>query len=136
MVCDTIYYLHKAIRDNKKVIVEGANATMLDIDFGRCASLPFAPSLLLLLLPPSPLLLLYTYILFSSSVGTYPFVTSSNCSIGGVCTGLGIPPRDVTSVYGVMKAYSTRVGSGTMPTELKNVRECMPASVVGVALFH
>jgi adenylosuccinate synthase len=83
MVRDTVVYLHKAIKEHKNIIVEGANATMLDIDFG-----------------------------------TYPFVTSSNCTVGGVCTGLGIPPRDVTEVYGVMKAYSTRVGSGVMPTEL------------------
>lgn len=57
----------------------------------------------------------------SLPIGTYPFVTSSNCTVGGVCTGLGIPPRDVTTVYGVMKAYSTRVGSGVMPTELLGV---------------
>jgi adenylosuccinate synthase len=87
MVRDTVVYLHKAIKEHKNIIVEGANATMLDIDFG-----------------------------------TYPFVTSSNCTVGGVCTGLGIPPRDVTEVYGVMKAYSTRVGSGVMPTELLGVR--------------
>ena len=50
-------------------------------------------------------------------------MTSSNCTVGGVCTGLGIPPRDLTEVYGVMKAYSTRVGSGVMPTELLGVRK-------------
>ena len=54
--------------------------------------------------------------------GTYPFVTSSNCSAGGVCTGLGIPPREVKTVYGVVKAYTTRVGAGEFPTELKNVQ--------------
>ena len=59
----------------------------------------------------------------SLSPGTYPFVTSSNCTVGGVCTGLGIPPRDVSTVYGVMKAYSTRVGSGVMPTELLGVSQ-------------
>ena len=53
--------------------------------------------------------------------GTYPFVTSSNCSVGGVCTGLGIPPNEVKTVYGVVKAYTTRVGAGEFPTELKNV---------------
>jgi len=50
--------------------------------------------------------------------GTYPYVTSSNCSIGGVCTGLGIPPKMVGEVYGVVKAYTTRVGDGPFPTEL------------------
>ncbi len=49
--------------------------------------------------------------------GTYPFVTSSSTSVGGVCTGLGIPPRRITHVYGVMKAYTTRVGLGPFPTE-------------------
>lgn len=56
-------------------------------------------------------------------------MTSSNCTVGGVCTGLGIPPRDVTAVYGVMKAYSTRVGSGVMPTELLGVSEILDLSV-------
>jgi adenylosuccinate synthase len=50
--------------------------------------------------------------------GTYPFVTSSNASIGGVCTGLGIPPRAIGGVLGVAKAYTTRVGEGPLPTEL------------------
>ena len=65
------------------MLVEGANALMLDIDFG-----------------------------------TYPYVTSSSTSIGGVCTGLGIPPTAIGSVIGVMKAYTTRVGAGPFPTEL------------------
>ena len=69
----------------KKVLVEGANAAMLDIDFG-----------------------------------TYPYVTSSNCSIGGVCTGLGLPPQTVKNIYGVMKAYTTKVGDGPYPTEQIN----------------
>ena len=51
-------------------------------------------------------------------LGTYPFVTSSNCSIGGVCTGLGIPPSSIGDVFGVVKAYTTRVGEGPFPTEL------------------
>lgn len=55
-------------------------------------------------------------------IGTYPYVTSSNCSIGGVCTGLGIPPKMVGDVYGVVKAYTTRVGDGPFPTEQLNVR--------------
>lgn len=53
--------------------------------------------------------------------GTYPFVTSSNCTVGGVCTGLGIPPQHVGDVYGVVKAYTTRVGIGAFPTEQINV---------------
>ncbi len=65
------------------MLVEGANALMLDLDFG-----------------------------------TYPFVTSSSTSIGGVCTGLGIPPTALGDVIGVMKAYTTRVGAGPFPTEL------------------
>ena len=106
MVKDTVFYLHQAIQEQKKIIVEGANATMLDIDFGVCV---FTQTFVLTL--PS----LY--------IGTYPYVTSSNCTVGGVCTGLGIPPCDVAMVYGVMKAYSTRVGSGVMPTELLGVSE-------------
>lgn len=53
--------------------------------------------------------------------GTYPFVTSSNCTVGGVCTGLGIPPQNIGDVYGVVKAYTTRVGIGAFPTEQINV---------------
>lgn len=56
------------------------------------------------------------------NTGTYPYVTSSNCSVGGVCTGLGIPPRCIGDVYGVVKAYTTRVGDGPFPTEQINVR--------------
>ena len=51
-------------------------------------------------------------------LGTYPFVTSSNTTVGGVCTGLGIPPSKIGNVYGVVKAYTTRVGAGPFPTEL------------------
>ncbi|CAK1550425.1 unnamed protein product [Leptosia nina] len=83
LVRDTVSYLHKEIKNGKKVLVEGANAAMLDIDFG-----------------------------------TYPYVTSSNCSIGGVCTGLGLPPNLIGEVLGVVKAYTTRVGDGPFPTEL------------------
>ena len=61
-------------------------------------------------------------------------MTSSNCSAGVVCTGLGIPPRDVTTVYGVMKAYSTRVGSGVMPTELLGVSSSLPVEKFTVLL--
>jgi len=84
-VCETVSYLHEILASGKKVLVEGANASMLDIDFG-----------------------------------TYPYVTSSNCSIGGVCTGLGIPPKRIGNVFGVVKAYTTRVGAGAFPSELRN----------------
>ena len=80
---DASLYLADAMRDGKRVLFEGAQATMLDIDHG-----------------------------------TYPFVTSSNASIGGVCTGLGVPPRAIDGVLGVAKAYTTRVGEGPLPTEL------------------
>ncbi|XP_043273699.1 adenylosuccinate synthetase [Venturia canescens] len=84
-VKETVTYLHNALKSGKKVLVEGANAAMLDIDFG-----------------------------------TYPYVTSSNCSIGGVCTGLGLPPTTIGEVVGVVKAYTTRVGDGPFPTELRD----------------
>ncbi|XP_066992850.1 adenylosuccinate synthetase [Anabrus simplex] len=84
-VIETVSFLHTALRAGKRVLVEGANAAMLDIDFG-----------------------------------TYPYVTSSNCSIGGVCTGLGLPPCNIGEVIGVVKAYTTRVGDGPFPTELKD----------------
>ncbi|RDX49838.1 Adenylosuccinate synthetase [Lentinus brumalis] len=84
-VLDSVVYIHKALSEGKKVLVEGANALMLDIDFG-----------------------------------TYPFVTSSSTTIGGVCTGLGIPPKRVGTTIGVVKAYTTRVGGGPFPTEQLN----------------
>lgn len=84
-VKDTICFLHTALRQGKTIMVEGANAAMLDIDFG-----------------------------------TYPYVTSSNCSIGGVLTGLGLPPQTIGEVIGVVKAYTTRVGDGPFPTEQLN----------------
>ncbi|KAH3672435.1 hypothetical protein WICMUC_004271 [Wickerhamomyces mucosus] len=84
-VIDSVSFIHKAISDKKKVLVEGANALMLDIDFG-----------------------------------TYPYVTSSNTGIGGVLTGLGLPPRAINNIYGVVKAYTTRVGEGPFPTEQLN----------------
>uniref|UniRef100_A0A8C6EEY1 Adenylosuccinate synthetase n=1 Tax=Moschus moschiferus TaxID=68415 RepID=A0A8C6EEY1_MOSMO len=84
MVKDGVYFLYEALHGPpKKILVEGANAALLDIDFG-----------------------------------TYPFVTSSNCTVGGVCTGLGMPPQNVGEVYGVVKAYTTRVGA--FPTEQDN----------------
>ncbi|XP_048475537.1 adenylosuccinate synthetase isozyme 2-like isoform X3 [Rhincodon typus] len=86
LVKDGVYFMYKALHGPpKKILVEGANATLLDIDFG-----------------------------------TYPFVTSSNCTVGGVCTGLGIPPHNIGEVYGVVKAYTTRVGVGAFPTEQDN----------------
>uniref|UniRef100_A0A8C2LB06 Adenylosuccinate synthetase n=1 Tax=Cyprinus carpio TaxID=7962 RepID=A0A8C2LB06_CYPCA len=87
LVRDGVYFMYDAIHGPpKKILVEGANAALLDIDFG-----------------------------------TYPFVTSSNCTVGGVCTGLGIPPANIGDVYGVSKAYTTRVGIGAFPTEQLNV---------------
>lgn len=82
-VCDTLTYLHKALEQDKKVVVEGAQATLLDIDFG-----------------------------------SYPFVTSSNPTIGGILTGTGLSAADIGNVYGVIKAYSSRVGEGPYVTEL------------------
>ena len=84
-VTDTVYMLHKAIEENKKIVCEGAQATLLDIDFG-----------------------------------SYPFVTSSNPSIGGICTGSGIGAKYIGEVYGVLKAYSSRVGEGPYITEQIN----------------
>lgn len=84
-VTDTVTLLHKALKENKKVLCEGAQASLLDIDFG-----------------------------------SYPFVTSSNPSIGGVCTGSGVGAKDIGEVYGVLKAYSSRVGSGPYVTEQNN----------------
>ncbi|KAA8583609.1 hypothetical protein FQN60_014817 [Etheostoma spectabile] len=86
MVRDGVHYMYEALHGPpKKILVEGANAALLDIDFG-----------------------------------TYPFVTSSNCTVGGVCTGLGMPPQNVGEVYGVVKAYTTRVGIGAFPSEQSN----------------
>lgn len=86
MIVDSVDFMHKMLHDPKKrIITEGANATMLDIDFG-----------------------------------TYPFVTSSNTTIGGVSTGLGVPPQAIETQVGIMKAYTTRVGGGPFPTEQLN----------------
>ena len=82
-VCDTVTMLHKALRDNENILCEGAQATLLDIDFG-----------------------------------SYPFVTSSNPTVGGVSTGSGIGSKYINEVYGVIKAYSSRVGEGPYVTEL------------------
>ncbi len=77
------YWLHDHLQNGKKVLAEGAQGSMLDIDYG-----------------------------------TYPFVTSSNTIASGVCNGLGVPPSAIGEVYGITKAYCTRVGSGPFPTEL------------------
>lgn len=82
-ICDTTTMLHKAIKNNEKILCEGAQATLLDIDFG-----------------------------------TYPYVTSSNPTIGGSSTGTGIGAKYIDEVYGVIKAYSSRVGEGPYVTEL------------------
>ena len=80
---DSEHFVNNAIKSNKKVLAEGAQGTMLDIDFG-----------------------------------SYPFVTSSNTICAGACTGLGVAPWNIGEVYGIFKAYCTRVGSGPFPTEL------------------
>lgn len=77
------YAVNRFVEENKAVLAEGAQGSMLDIDFG-----------------------------------TYPFVTSSNTLCAGVCTGLGVAPSRIGNVYGIFKAYCTRVGSGPFPTEL------------------
>jgi adenylosuccinate synthase len=82
-ICDASVLVNDAIRDGKKVMFEGAQGTMLDIDYG-----------------------------------TYPFVTSSNCTSAGICTGVGVPPSAIHNVIGVTKAYTTRVGAGPFVTEL------------------
>jgi adenylosuccinate synthase len=76
-------YLYQAQRQGKSILCEGAQGSLLDVDFG-----------------------------------TYPFVTSSNTTSAGACTGLGIAPNKIKDVYGIFKAYTTRVGSGPFPTEL------------------
>lgn len=82
-IVDSEHEVNKLLRDNKNILCEGAQGTMLDVDFG-----------------------------------SYPFVTSSNTICAGACTGLGIGPNKVGNVYGIMKAYCTRVGAGPFPTEL------------------
>lgn len=80
---DSEEYLNSALKSGKTILAEGAQGSLLDVDFG-----------------------------------TYPFVTSSNTTAAGACTGLGIAPNRVKDVYGIFKAYTTRVGSGPFPTEL------------------
>jgi adenylosuccinate synthase len=82
-VCDTVTLLHDALANGSHVLLEGAQATFLDLDHG-----------------------------------TYPYVTSSNPTAGGACTGTGLGPRDIGRIVGITKAYTTRVGAGPFPTEL------------------
>lgn len=82
-IANTEYMIHQALKEGKNVLAEGAQGSLLDIDFG-----------------------------------SYPFVTSSNTISAGACTGLGVSPKDIGEVFGVFKAYCTRVGSGPFPTEL------------------
>lgn len=82
-VTDTVALVNEAAAAGKSILLEGAQGTMLDIDFG-----------------------------------TYPFVTSSNCTAGGACTGSGLSPRRIDCCVGVLKCYTTRVGEGPFPTEL------------------
>lgn len=80
---DSEYVVNQALNENKTILAEGAQGSLLDVDFG-----------------------------------SYPFVTSSNTVTAGACTGLGVAPKNIGEVYGIFKAYATRVGSGPFPTEL------------------
>ncbi|MBD5173557.1 MAG: adenylosuccinate synthase [Bacteroidales bacterium] len=82
-IVDSEFVINRALKDGKKILCEGAQGTLLDVDFG-----------------------------------SYPFVTSSNTVTAGACTGLGVAPNKIGDVYGIFKAYCTRVGSGPFPTEL------------------
>jgi len=82
-IADTSHFINRAARDGRTILVEGAQATLLDVDHG-----------------------------------TYPFVTSSNTTVGGACTGLGLAPQRVTGVLGIVRTYTTRVGEGPFPTEM------------------
>lgn len=84
-IIDSEHYLNNAMREGKTILAEGAQGSLLDIDFG-----------------------------------TYPYVTSSNTLCSGACSGLGIAPNRIQEVYGIFKAYCTRVGSGPFPTELSD----------------
>lgn len=80
---DSEYMINEALQNGKRILAEGAQGSLLDVDFG-----------------------------------TYPFVTSSTTLVAGACTGLGVAPKHIGEVYGIFKAYCTRVGSGPFPTEL------------------
>ena len=118
MVRDGVYYMYEALHGApKKILVEGANAALLDIDFGSV----FMAFIIFLGNTDNIFWGKVTSIENLISLGTYPFVTSSNCTVGGACTGLGIPPLNIGDVFGVAKAYTTRVGIGAFPTEQLNV---------------
>lgn len=85
MIKDTTKLIHQYIKEGKRILAEGANGTLLDIDHG-----------------------------------TYPYVTSSNTTVGGICTGLGVPPSKIKTVIAAVKAYTTRVGEGPFPSELND----------------
>lgn len=124
LVRDGVYFMYDAIHGPlKKILVEGANAALLDIDFGEGISDASVWSVWRC----------QAWRLCVFLLGTYPFVTSSNCTVGGVCTGLGIPPANIGEVYGVSKAYTTRVGIGAFPTEQLNVR--VPSSAIDSWMF-
>lgn len=91
-ITNTVVYLHRALKNGKQLLFEGAQGTFLDIDHG-----------------------------------TYPYVTSSNTTAGGACTGSGVPPHRVDRVLGVMKAYTTRVGEGPLPSEDKGITDKLHA---------
>ena len=82
-VTDTTHFVNRAVREGRSILVEGAQATLLDVDHG-----------------------------------TYPFVTSSSTTSGGVCSGLGLAPQKIGGVLGIVRTYSTRVGEGPFPTEM------------------
>jgi adenylosuccinate synthase len=89
-VTDTTAFVNRAVREGQSVLVEGAQATLLDVDHG-----------------------------------TYPFVTSSSTTSGGVCAGLGLAPKRISGVLGIVRTYSTRVGEGPFPTEMIEGEEKM-----------
>lgn len=122
MVRDGVYYMHEALHGSpKNILVEGANAALLDIDFGRLRFGSTTTKKGSTNAPKKGGAAIANPMFFSP--GTYPFVTSSNCTVGGACTGLGIPPANIGDVFGVSKAYTTRVGIGAFPTEQLNVRK-------------
>jgi adenylosuccinate synthase len=82
-ITDTTHFVNRAVNEGQSILVEGAQATLLDVDHG-----------------------------------TYPFVTSSSTTSGGVCAGLGLAPRKISGVLGIVRTYSTRVGEGPFPTEM------------------
>jgi adenylosuccinate synthase len=86
LIHDTTFYLESALKSGKAILAEGAQGTLLDVDFG-----------------------------------TYPYVTSSSASVGGVCTGLGVGPKWWDDIFGVAKAYATRVGEGPFTSEMDEV---------------